>query len=179
MNIGLGCHREEIAGIYRQEILAAHEGEVLGHSFFLEMSCCYQNDPYAKRAFLLLAEVERGTRALMRDLLARHQVECPAPAASAARGLAVAQSLSGVAWEMLIVEMAKRIAPAVVRFENLLSKAHVDDRAIVALLVEHERALESFVQCKSHRSNEALRPCVRYLRRLRQHNRRVSCRGPL
>ncbi|MCX4156675.1 MULTISPECIES: hypothetical protein [Paraburkholderia] len=169
---------EEISGSYHREILAAHEGEILGHSFFREMSCRYQADPYAKRTFMLLAEVERGTRVLMRDLLAKHHVACPAPDVSIARGLAVAQSLSGVAWDRLMVEMAKRISPAVVRFECLLSKAPVDDRVVIALLVEHERALDAFVRCKPHRSNEALRPCVKYLRRLKLHNASVSCVGP-
>jgi hypothetical protein len=167
MNLGSGGQRREMTGIYEQQILAAHEGEVLGHSFFLEMSYQHRSDPYARRAFLLLAEVERGTRLLMRGLLAKHRVECPAPAASIARGRAVAQSLKGLEWDALIAEMARRIAPAVARFESLLSSAPVGDHEFIGLLVEHERALEAFVQYQPQRSNEALRPSVRYLRRLR------------
>jgi hypothetical protein len=165
---------EEISGSYHREILAAYEGEILGYRFFREMSCRYQADPYAKRAFMLLAEVERGTRVLMRDLLAKHHVACPASDASIARGHAVAQSLNGVAWDMVMVEMAKRISPAVGRFESLLSKTPDDDRTVIALLVEHERALDAFVLCKPHRSNDALIPCVKYLRRLKEHNPAAS-----
>ncbi|MFL9863485.1 hypothetical protein PQR67_04800 [Paraburkholderia fungorum] len=158
----------EAPGTYEQEILAAHEGEVLGHRFFLEMSRHYAEDVYGRRAFLLLTEVERETGLLMRGLLARHHIECPPPAASIARGLALAQSFKALAWDTLIVEMARRIAPAVVRFESLLHKAPAADLEVIALLVEHERALEAFVCSKPHRSNDALRPGVRYLRRLRK-----------
>lgn len=156
---------------YEQEIVAAHEGEVLGHSFFLEMARHYRDDPYGRRAFMLLSEVERETGSLMGGLLARHHIECPPSAASAARGLAVAQSFKVFSWDRLIVEMMRRIAPAVVRFESLLQKAPVADLAVIELLVEHERALEAFVRCKARRSNDALRPSVKYLRRLREHNR--------
>ncbi|WP_074295415.1 hypothetical protein [Paraburkholderia phenazinium] len=174
MNRSSDSQAEEVAGIYKQEILQAYKGEVLGHSLFFKLSRHYRKDLYARRAFQLLTEVERETGSLLRELLVRHRIEHLAPTASTANELAVEQSLKHLTWDMLMLEMARRISPAVVRFEALLHDVPAADRERIELLVEHERALEAFVQWRPLRSNDALRPAVRYLRQVRQYNRSLS-----
>lgn len=162
----------EMTGAYEHELLGAYRGEVLGHRFFLEMVRYYRDDTYSRRAFSLLAMVERETGLLMHGLLARHRIECPLPIESSARGLAVAWTMEGLSWSFLMAAMAERISPAVVRFEALLGMAPAEDRELIELLVEHERALEAFVRCGRSRRNDALKASLRYLRRLKCTNTR-------
>ncbi|SIO72053.1 hypothetical protein SAMN05444172_8433 [Burkholderia sp. GAS332] len=161
---------EEAATRYRQEIQQAFKGEVLGQRLFFELSRHYRKDSYARRAFQLLTEVERETGALLRELLVRHGIECLAPTASTANESAVEQGLKLRTWDMLMLEMSRRISPAVVRFEALLRDAPAADQECIELLVAHERVLEAFVQWRPLRSNDALRPALRYLRQVRYYN---------
>lgn len=158
------------ADAYAREILDAYEGELLGFSFFQEMSRLLRHDVYARRAFSLLCEVERVTGRLMFDMLARHHIEPTEAKDVTAQGRKLAQLMEPLAWDRLIEEMEARISPAVTRFEKLLLDAPAADFGCIELLVEHEKALQVFVQCKPHRTNDALRPSVRYLRRVRQLN---------
>lgn len=157
--------------MYRNELLAAHEGEVSGRSFFSEMAGYYRHDSYARRAFSILSEVEYATGQLMRDLLVKHRVACPDRQAAEVKGLVIAAMLRPLDWNALLDAMGRRITPALHRFEALRSIAPADDRASIELLLEHEQALYAFVQHDVSRTNDALRPSLRYLRRLRSATR--------
>ena len=166
-------HRKRLAidrGNFEQEILAAYEGELLGGAFFSEMSRHYRTDLYAKRAFLILSEVERVTGHLMRDLLTQHAVPINSPGESATKGVAVAEAFKSLAWDALIEQMGRRITPALAGFEALLAHAPRSASHFIELLLEHERALDAFVQFGTRRTNGALRPCLSYLRRVRALN---------
>jgi len=158
------------ADAYAREILDAYDGELLGFSFFQEMSRLLRRDVYARRAFSLLCEVERVTGRLMFDVLARHHIEPRKTKDVAAQGHKLAQTLKPLGWDRLIEEMEARISPAVTRFEKLLLDTPAADFRCIELLVEHEKALLAFVQCRPPRTNNALRPSVHYLRRVRQLN---------
>ncbi|WP_193101376.1 hypothetical protein [Burkholderia sp. Z1] len=162
-----GHSRGHISRTYRNALLAAHEGEVSGRSFFSEMAGHYRNDSYARRAFSILSEVEHETGQLMLDLLVKHRVACSDRHAAEVKGLVVAWLLRPLGWHALLDAMGQRITPALHRFEALRGIAPADDRASIELLLEHERALYAFVQRDVSRTNDALRPSLRYLRRLR------------
>jgi len=151
-------------GTYESELLSAYEGEILGCVFFRAMGAHYRNDLYAKRAFSILAEVEYVTETLLHELLVHHHITPPSPSDAKVKGYAVAKSLCALDWLSLLEAMERRITPACHRYHALRRITPSGDEEPIALLLEHEQALESFVQHGVARRNQALRPCLRYLR---------------
>jgi hypothetical protein len=159
-----GPRREQSALDYLQRVSEAYEGEITGQVFFSQMAAHHADDTYAERAFLLLMRLEQRTGEILAAVLIRHGVPVPQRDKAAGIGRSVADAMSGLPWDEVVVAMAKRIGPAVVSYDLLAFEAPHSDVVEIGLLVDHEHALEAFVTFKPTRSYQALAPVIQCLR---------------
>lgn len=133
---------EAIADGYLDGVHAAWVGEIQGELFFNTLA---KTEVGAQREkWETLAQLERVTGERMAALLRARDVTPTAPETSGEL-LAAAQEYARMPFADAVSSMRPILLNAIGRFEALLAQAPPAERATMQFLLDHERALLSFV----------------------------------
>lgn len=128
---------------YRQEIQAAYIGETWGAAFFDAMAQQPNLAPIQDE-ILILARLEKETRARLRPLVERLALDTSVDPRHIAEGERRAEEWAGCDRLEFARRLHALVADYVVEYDALLSAGPADDREILAFLAAHERALLIF-----------------------------------
>ena len=149
---------EAAADSYEEGIFQAWIGELQGEMFFDAMAQSTVGVDREQRGqrekWETLAELERVTGRRMAKLLETKDIELAAPAPSGQLLDALA-AYTKMPFAEAVSAMRPILLPAIDRFEALLTQAPAADRQAVQFLVDHERAILSFVELEEAGQTEA------------------------
>jgi hypothetical protein len=130
---------------YRDQLLAAYEGEVIGCTFFSELAKAAESAD-AKRKLHFLAGLETRTAALLAPLMERHNLT-PRPMPDlVAEGVRDAGRYAGLSWPALNAKFAADFPPYVDEFVATEALAPSRDLPVCKLVTLHEIALVEFAR---------------------------------
>ena len=143
---------------YEEGIFQAWVGELQGKMFFDAMAQSTVGVDREQRGrrekWETLAELERVTGRRVAKLLEAKGIELAAPAPSGQLLDALA-AYTKMPFAEAVSAMRPILLPAIDRFEALLTQAPAADRQAVQFLVDHERAILSFVELEEAGQTEA------------------------
>ena len=128
---------------YADGLYDAWVGELQGEAFFEQVAQAAAGEQRAKWA--TLAELERVTGRRMAALLTARNVSL-APPEQASELTNAIQSYAAMPFAQAVSAMRPILDAAIGRFEALLAEAPAAERETVQFLVDHERAILSFVE---------------------------------
>ena len=156
----------EAADSYEEGIFQAWIGELQGEMFFDAMAQSTVGVDREQRSrrekWETLAELERVTGRRMAKLLEAKDIELAAPAPSGQLLDALA-AYTKMPFAEAVSAMRPILLPAIDRFEALLTQAPAADRQAVQFLVDHERAILSFVELEEAGETDASLDAARAL----------------
>lgn len=139
---------------YADSLYDAWVGELQGEAFFEQVAQAAAGEHRAK--WETLAELERVTGRRMAALLTARHVSLAAPADSGELVNAV-RTYAAMPFTQAVSAMRPILDAAIGRFEALLAEAPAAERETVQFLVDHERAILSFVELEeAGRGDESL-----------------------
>ena len=151
---------------YEEGIFQAWIGELQGEMFFDAMAQSTVGVDREQRGrrekWETLAELERVTGRRMAKLLEAKGIEPAAPAPSGQLLDALA-AYTKMPYAEAVSAMRPILLPAIDRFEALLTQAPAADRQAVQFLVDHERAILSFVELEEAGETDASLDAARAL----------------
>ena len=157
---------------YEEGIFQAWVGELQGEMFFDAMAQSTVGVDREQRGrrgrrggrekWETLAELERVTGRRMAKLLEAKDIELAAPAPSGQLLDALA-AYTKMPYAEAVSAMRPILLPAIDRFEALLTQAPAADRQAVQFLVDHERAILSFVELEEAGETDASLDAARAL----------------
>ena len=151
---------------YEEGIFQAWVGELQGEMFFDAMAQSTVGVDLGRRGrrekWETLAELERVTGRRMAKLLEAKDIELAAPAPSGQLLDALA-AYTKMPYAEAVSAMRPILLPAIDRFEALLTQAPAADRQAVQFLVDHERAILSFVELEEAGETDASLDAARAL----------------
>ena len=154
---------EAAADSYEEGIFQAWIGELQGEMFFDAMAQSTVGvDRGRREKWETLAELERVTGRRMAKLLEAKGIEPAAPAPSGQLLDALA-AYTKMPFAEAVSAMRPILLPAIDRFEALLTQAPAADRQAVQFLVDHERAILSFVELEEAGETDASLDAARAL----------------
>ncbi len=132
--------------LFRREIQAAWRGEVWGEAFFLALAEHGAVSAIRDR-IEMLARLEAWTRERLRPLVERLGLDSSLREDDRAGGRGRSAAWAGLDRDQIMTRLAELVVPYVVRYDRLAEAAAAGaDRAILADLAEHERALAAFAR---------------------------------
>ena len=158
----------ETAGSYQDGIYQAWVGELQGEMFFERKAQAAAEESRGEerseecRKWKELAELERVTGRRMAALLESKQVELAAPEMSG-QLLAFVDTFAQMPHAEAIAALRPILVAAIERFEALLAQAPDADRQAVQFLVDHEKALLTFVELEEAGHTDASLDATRTL----------------
>ena len=154
---------------YEEGIFQAWVGELQGEMFFDAMAQSTVGVDRGRRGrrgrrekWETLAELERVTGRRMAKLLEAKDIELAAPAPSG-QLLDALVAYTKMPYAEAVSAMRPILLPAIDRFEALLTQAPAADRQAVQFLVDHERAILSFVELEEAGQTDASLDAARAL----------------
>ena len=157
------------ADSYEEGIFQAWIGELQGEMFFDAMAQSTVGVDREQRGrrgrrekWETLAELERVTGRRMAKLLEAKDIELAAPAPSGQLLDALA-AYTKMPYAEAVSAMRPILLPAIDRFEALLTQAPAADRQAMQFLVDHERAILSFVELEEAGETDASLDAARAL----------------
>ena len=148
---------------YEDGIFQAWVGELQGEMFFDGMAqSTGRADDKQRQNWQTLAELERVTGRRMAALLEAKNIELAAPE-SPRQLLDALAAYAKMPYVEAVSAMRPILLPAIDRFEALLAQAPATDRQAVQFLVDHERAILSFVELEEAGETDASLDAARAL----------------
>lgn len=151
---------EAIADSYLDGVHAAWVGEVQGELFFNTLAKTEVGEQREK--WQALAQLERVTGERMAALLRARGVTPTAPETSGEL-LAAAQEYARMGFADAVSSMRPILLNAIGKFEALLAQAPTAEREAMQFLVDHERAILSFVDLEAAQHGDASLDAAREL----------------
>lgn len=128
--------------LYRNEILAAYTGEIIGAAAFGAMAQSEALLPGQRAQLERLALLEQVTRARLDPVMLRYGLTVEnVEAVEAATRAAAGQAND---WSAIMESVREGTVPYIARFEALLDAAPEEDAEAMRRLLEHEEALLQF-----------------------------------
>jgi hypothetical protein len=125
-------------------LLEAYQGEVLGEALFAALAERCDDDAGRRAKLDVLTRLERATKDAMRPALERRGVDPTPDPATLETAAAFAESASAMPWHDLLASFEPTTTKYVAVYEAL--GAAGEDKALVDLLLRHERALAEFAR---------------------------------
>ena len=151
---------EAAAEGYEAGVYAAWAGEIQGEVFFDALAKTEAGA--AREKWETLAELERVTGERMATVLRGRNVNI-APPKKSGELLAAAQEYARMSFADAVASMRPILVNAIGKFEALLAQAPDGERDAMQFLVDHERALLSFVDLETEQAGDAALNDVRAL----------------
>ena len=128
--------------VYRNEILEAYTGEIIGAAAFGAMADSEALSQEQRGWLRKLEALEQVTRNRLEPVMAKYGLTVDHADAIAAQTRAAASGADD--WEGVLVSIRDGVLPYIPRFEALLTAAQGDDVEPMQRLLDHELALHGF-----------------------------------
>ena len=151
---------EATAVSYEDGVYRAWVGELQGEMFFTKMAQVAADEQREK--WQTLATLERVTGQCMAEVLKARDVALAAPELSG-QLLDAVEAYAKMPYAEAVAAMRPVLLPAIDRFEALLAQAPESDRDAMQFLVDHERAILSFVELEEAHQPDASLDAARAL----------------
>lgn len=130
---------------YRQEILEAYSGEIIGQAAFDALAANDGLNAEQRHCMSRLAELERVTRERLESVMRRHGLSV-ANADQIAVQTRDAVGQNRAEWAPTLQSVGDGVKPYIPRFEALCASAEAEDAEALKRLLEHELALAAFAK---------------------------------
>jgi hypothetical protein len=148
---------------YRAALVMAVQEEIAGEAYFARLSEIHSGR--ASEALRLLAAVEATTAAAVRPLVERNDLQLADAAALRTAGRAEAERDGAAAWPEFVRGMVENYPAFTAEFEQMVALAPAEDRALCAVLVDHEVAAVDFARLEAAGDPESFAPLKAFLAR--------------
>lgn len=147
---------------YLETLLLYFEEEVMGETYFTELSKHFDEEGAADK-LRLLAAVESRAASAVQPLLARHGLVPRGPAELAALGASHVVAHCDLTWQGFLTHMATRYPAYIDQFEALERMAPAEDLPALEVLTDHEHAAIEFAKRDLAGRPDSTAPLLAYI----------------
>lgn len=148
---------------YRRTLEEFFQGEVTGEALF---HCLGESldDPEHRYQMRVMEQLERETKELLHENLARLGGDTKESAAARETGVAQAKAIAAMPWSKFMHVFQREVRKFVARFEEVEKLGPPEDANLLAAVTAHEKALLAFSERESAGTGDQLQPIVALLR---------------
>ena len=139
---------------YLDRVLLSYQGEVFGEAIFRELAE-KAADPEIAYKWRVLEQLERETKERLKPLVADLGGDTAEDPASFAQGEEYAAKWAAQSWDEVMLDLQKELPQYVRFFEKLEADARPEDRAVLAAVTAHEKAIAAFADLEVAGRGEA------------------------
>lgn len=137
---------------YLQGISEMYQGELLGEALFSRAAALARTDDQRFKLCVLL-QLESETKARLRPLVARLGLNLVEDESFRTEGLRLGDELGALPWTEFLETLGRELELYVTKYQSIADLAPPSDRPIAQSMVDHERALLSFVNAELSGTN--------------------------